>query len=792
MGVFSFVTEDLLEVEEKCIEVLMELNTPNKNQIPATNPLSQFEDSPVFNYINNLSPIELVKSMHNGQAFNFPSFASPLSVFASPQLSSQSDARSFMRRDQFSEPSKPELLQSKDENDTSIGVFEAAQLTGLSVEQSECSTPANSSKGVITKLPGEHMELAIEEPDTLKYYCASPDDNIIMVPLKAIIEPQMAGDPNERYCSRKSEKDLRKIGRTGQNEDEAGCDWVALISDVADILTLEPSIDEESAEKQKMVDPGTISFISNVLQAPQDNSDDSETSYYAGSSQQREIGEPGIQPVESGEQNEADQTPSVFSGTLPDKPIVNDAAAKVDIRGKSYQSSSKQQHKIRRRCLVFEMGAHKKKLAFESSSSTSSQSDHMGASIEKHATPRTDKGKTLSALPGRGIGLHLNALTATSSGNAVKIETLASGKQEISQPPSPAAHMASGLDPVSKSLALITVETDFVPFDNEDKVMENVPQTSMVVTEDFGISSPKMKRQKFEYLGASSCKRCNCKRSKCLKLYCECFAAGLYCIEPCSCLECSNNPAHEDTVLETRRQIESRNPLAFAPKVIRNSDSVSEFGEETNKTPASARHKRGCNCKKSSCLKKYCECFQGGVGCSSYCRCEGCKNTFGCKNGVEENDLKWGESKIHENTSNLNLLDIIEKGEDHPDLMVPSKDSRSPVHPQIPISGQLSGSSLCDVGPSTKMRPIQRFRTNFFYHQPKYEKHLQVIPEDETPEILNRNCLPTSGVKSVSPNSKRVSPPHHGFGPSTTWRRGRKLILRSVSPSPSLNPPCEQ
>jgi hypothetical protein len=162
-----------------------------------------------------------------------------------------------------------------------------------------------------------------------------------MVPLKAIIEPQMAGDPNERYCSRKSEKDLRKIGQTGQNEDEAGCDWVALISDVADILTLEPSIDEESAEKQKMVDPGTISFISNVLQAPQDNSDDSETSYYAGSSQQREIGEPGIQPVESGEQNEAHQTPSVFSGTLPDKPIVNDAAAKVDIRGKSYQSSSK-------------------------------------------------------------------------------------------------------------------------------------------------------------------------------------------------------------------------------------------------------------------------------------------------------------------------------------------------------------------------------------------------------------------------------------------------------------------
>jgi hypothetical protein len=40
---------------------------------------------------------------------------------------------------------------------------------------------------------------------------------------------------------------------------------VALIFDVVDILTFEPSFNEESAEEQKMVDPGTISFISNVL-----------------------------------------------------------------------------------------------------------------------------------------------------------------------------------------------------------------------------------------------------------------------------------------------------------------------------------------------------------------------------------------------------------------------------------------------------------------------------------------------------------------------------------------------
>lgn len=60
--------------------------------------------------------------------------------------------------------------------------------------------------------------------------------------------------------------------------------------------------------------------------------------------------------------------------------------------------------------------------------------------------------------------------------------------------------------------------------------------------------------------------------------YCECFAAGVYCIEPCSCQECFNKPIHEDTVLQTRKQIESRNPLAFAPKVIRSADSVPETG----------------------------------------------------------------------------------------------------------------------------------------------------------------------------------------------------------------------
>ncbi|MCO5557968.1 hypothetical protein L7F22_011542 [Adiantum nelumboides] len=112
-----------------------------------------------------------------------------------------------------------------------------------------------------------------------------------------------------------------------------------------------------------------------------------------------------------------------------------------------------------------------------------------------------------------------------------------------------------------------------------DGTHSSIAETSVQPTTVKSSSPPRAPRMRSTFESKEGTpkksKQCNCKNSRCLKLYCECFASGTYC-DGCNCLNCCNNVENESFRKEAVEATLERNPNAFRPKIASSPGSQRE------------------------------------------------------------------------------------------------------------------------------------------------------------------------------------------------------------------------
>ncbi len=151
---------------------------------------------------------------------------------------------------------------------------------------------------------------------------------------------------------------------------------------------------------------------------------------------------------------------------------------------------------------------------------------------------------------------------------------------------------------------------------------------------------------------------CTCTRTQCQKKYCACFSSGNYC-QGCDCKGCLN-------VQRNNSNINIQDDDKF------NNPKDKDFNITPNLCQENKPQAIVCNCTKSKCMKKYCECYKMNIDCGNLCRCIDCQN----KNNQNQNI--YNNISLNNNRNNYienkNVINNIPKNDIQNDTIERLKD----------------------------------------------------------------------------------------------------------------------